>query len=319
MMMRPKSRVLIAGLCFVGLLLAQGVSAELRRVEAVGIYGIKESMRTRVIPKDEAISRANWEGVSRVALELMGESSTFLNSSEADSAANRSGGGGRSSGSDEVLAPIDGQQPEPSQPYERIGREPRDARLGAGTSSESEAALLKSALGKDTLPYTRSYRILEDQGERPVLFDDNPGIATEYVIVVEVIVDVERVEKALERAGLISVTQKAGAGETLTLEVVGLGRYEALQSLVDALNGPLGATRVETLEFERGRQVLAVAGPFDLEELAAELGALADRRLVLRPVAVDPIFSRIRLSAQWFSGAGALDQSDSDRNSIPPS
>ena len=81
--MRLNTSGRIAGLCLVGLLLAQGASAELRRVEAVGIYGIKESMRTRVIPKDEAISLANWEGISRVALELIGESSGFTDLGEA--------------------------------------------------------------------------------------------------------------------------------------------------------------------------------------------------------------------------------------------
>ena len=85
------------------------------------------------------------------------------------------------------------------------------------------------------------------------------------------------------------------------------------------MSGPLGATRVDTLEFERGRQVLAVAGPFGLEELATELGALADRRLVLRPLAVDPMFSRIRLSAKWFSDTPPLSEDDSSKDSIPRS
>ena len=316
MMMRLNTSGRIAGLCFVGLLFAQGASAELRRVEAVGIYGIKESMRTRVIPKDEAISRANWEGISRVALELIGESSGFTDPGESREDRDV---GRQPSETDEVLAPIDGRAPDSSQPYERLGADAQDARLGLESPTQSQAAQLKKALGKDTLPYTRSYRILEDQGERPVLFDDSPGIATEYVIVVEVIVDVERVQDALQRAGLVSVVQKAGAGETLTLEVIGLGRYEALESLVAVLSGPLGATRVDTLEFERGRQVLAVAGPFGLEELATELGALADRRLVLRPLAVDPMFSRIRLSAKWFSDTPPLSEDDSSKDSIPRS
>ena len=315
--MRLNTSGRIAGLCLVGLLLAQGASAELRRVEAVGIYGIKESMRTRVIPKDEAISRANWEGISRVALELIGEilqGLLNLGESREDRDVGR-----QPPETDEVLAPIDGREPDSSQPYERLGADAQDARLGLESPTQSQAALLKTALGKDTLPYTRSYRILEDQGERPVLFDDSPGVATEYVIVVEVIVDVGRVQDALQRAGLVSVVQKAGAGEILTLEVIGLGRYEALESLIAVLGGPLGATRVDTLEFERGRQVLAVAGPFGLEELAEELGAFADRRLVLRPVAVDPMFSRIRLSAKWFSEMPPLHEDDSSKDSIPRS
>lgn len=275
--------------------IAGGALAEVQRVEAVGIYGIRDSMRTKVIPRDEAIADARWEGVSRVALELIGESGAIVGDDEFDAfgeivdARSREGAG--------IEAPLESR----ARGERRV--DPADVRLGRDGPSEDQAALLRSALGEDMLPYTRSYRILEDQGERPVLFDDEPGIETEYVVVMEVIVDVDRVGRALEDAGLVVTADAQNEQVDLTLELVGLSRYPALEQVLEALRGPLGATRVVTLEFERGRQVIAVEGPFDAEGLAARISDLGNAQLVLEPVALDPVFRRIRVQARWFPPA----------------
>jgi len=266
--------------------------ADVQRVEAVGIYGIRDSMRTKVIPRDEAIADARWEGVSRVALELIGESGAVVDDEELDAFG-------------EILDALPRAGSEIEAPLESAGRgarrvDPDDVRLGRDGPSEDETALLREALGKDMLPYTRSYRILEDQGERPVLFDDAPGIDTEYVVVIEVIVDVDRVGRALEDAGLVVSADAENEQVDLTVELVGLSRYPALERVLAALRGPLGATRVSTLEFERGRQLIEVEGPFDAESLAARIADLRDERLDLEPVALDPVFRRIRVQARWF-------------------
>ena len=272
----------------VALLLPLSAWAELQRVEAVGTYGIKESMRTRVIAKDEAIAKARWEGVSRVALELIGESASVRDSRYGD-------GSGEGN-----VRPLEATGPNYSN---RDLRDPNDVRLDRIVTTADEAALLRSALGKDMLPYTRSYRILEDQGELPVLFGDAPGVKTEYVVVIEVIVDVDRVNAALVSAGLVTALDAPGVGAALTLELVGLARYEALERVMSALRGPVGATRVETLEFERERQVLSVEGPFDAADLAARLGAIRDEQLVLEPIALDEEFGRLRVLGRWFSAS----------------
>lgn len=240
-------------------LAAGGAHAELRRVEAVGIYGIKDSLRSRVIPKDEAIAQARWEGVSRVALELMGE-----------------------------------------------------AEPGEAEPTEDELAALEAALGQDTLPYTRSYRILKDQGERPVLFEDEPGINREYVVVVEVLVDVDRVGSALEQAGLIAASDAGATGEAVGLEILGLDRYEAFQTVVSALVEQLGARQVQTLAFERERQILSVAGPFGAEGLIARLARYRHPRLILEPMGVDRVTGRVRVMGRW----GPAPEAD---DSAPPS
>ena len=270
---------------------AAEASAGVQRVEAVGIYGIRDAMRRKVIPRDEAIADARWEGVSRVALELIGESGAIAPGDDLDAFG-------------EILdsLPKDGsdvEAPLESRGFGTRDVDPDDVRLGRDGPSDDEAELLRTALGKDMLPYTRSYRILEDQGELPVLFADEPGIETEYVIVIEVIVDVDRVARALEEAGLVVAAEAQDEQVDVTIELVGLSRYEALEQVLAALRGPLGATSVSTVEFERERQLIAVEGPFDAEGLAARIADLGNARLVLEPVALDPVFRRIRVLARW--------------------
>lgn len=269
-----------------------------QRVEAVGIYGIREAMRSKVIARDEAIADARWEGVSRVALELIGESGVV---SEIEAPPERDGMGRLGQDQADSVPPLERR----SDPADAI--DPDDPRFERTTPTEDQAEQLALALGKDMLPYTRGYRILEDQGERPVLFADEPGIDTEYVVVVEVVVDVDRVSKALEDAGLVSVASSERKGQALTVEVLGLARYEALERVLAALRGPLRARSVATLEFERERQLLSVQGPFDVEQLAAGLRALRDPQLTLQPVAMDPIYGRLRVLARWSEAAEEAD------------
>jgi len=286
---------------------AFAAGGEVRRVEAVGIYGIRDAMRTKVIPRDEAIANARWEGVSRVALELIGESGPSGAAGELEeSGASAETASGDATAMGRIEAPLEqgGETGSGAQ-----GAATEDVRLDRVAPTRDEVALLSTVLGRDMLPYTRGFRILEDQGEVPVLFDDVPGVETEYVVVVEVGVDVDRVAQALEEAGLV-LRSGAAPEVALTLEVIGLARYGALERVLSALQGPLGATRVTTLEFERERQLLAVEGPFDAEALAARLADFDDPRLVLEPIALDPVYGRLRVLARWFP---ATDEAEGGR------
>lgn len=232
----------IAALATVVFLLCPALAqARLQRVEAVGNYGIRESERTRVIPRDQAVQKALWEGVSRVALEEMGE----------------------------------------------------DALVGG--EEEAETAALRSALGDDMLPFTRSFKILEDKGENPVLFQEDPQIKTEYVVVVEVLVDVDRVSNALASAGLVA-GDRGVQGEPVAVEFLGIGRYRDFEALRQALQSDLRASRVDTLGFAQNRQLLSIRSRYGPRELAAaverlEIGGTA---MTLEAVEVDEIGRRVR-------------------------
>ncbi len=263
-----RSMAALLGGAFV-LVVSGAARAELQRVEAVGIYGIRDSMRSRVIPRDEAVARARWEGVSRVAIELIGESAPRDEEGAVEVPT-------------EGFAPTDTEGP-----------------------SEDKVALLRTALGDDVLPYMRSYRILEDRGEVPVLFNDAPEVAVEYVVVVEVIVDVDRVTNALASAGLIDAARPAATTEAVVVELIGLSRYEALELVLEALREQTGATRIRTVEFSRERQVLSVEGPLGPDALLAKLARFKDPRLILKPIGVDAAGRRIRLTGRWFPESAA--------------
>ena len=267
------------------LLIAGAVHAEDQRVEAVGIYGIRDATRRKVIPRDEALGRGLWEGVSRVALELIGESSVGLDAS----GPGESGDLGDSSDPDRIVSPIDG-----------VGEERgSDARVGREAPTRGEVELLESALGKDVRPYTRSFRILKDQGEVPALFAEDPAIKTEYVVVVEVIVDVDRVTRALEQAGLVTAAAPAMAGERVRLEIVGFASHEPIFKTVDTLRKRFGATHVDFIEFRRSVQVMYVRGPFGAQGLADRLARTRTAGLGFDAIFVDPDTQLVRARGHW--------------------
>jgi hypothetical protein len=245
----------------------------------VGIYGVREAIRARVIVRDRAVENALWEGVSRVALELVGDGPSRL----PDDAFGDGGASGE-----------DGERQQPT------GRQEADDEPRRSAAVDLEG--LRAALGKEVMPYTRSFRILEDQGEQPVLFDDDPDTKTEYVVVVEVLVDVERVEAALQQAGWIaSVDSSVESKGRLELELLGLERYEALEALMAALGEELGAERVQLLEVSRARQLLAVEGRFDARALEAWLERFRHPQLLLDSVsgAGAEEGTRLRVHARW--------------------
>jgi hypothetical protein len=74
------------------------------------------------------------------------------------------------------------------------------------------------------------------------------------------------------------------------------------------LRGPLGATRVQTVEFERERQLISIEGPYGAEGLAERISRFRDPRLTLEPIALDPVFGRLRVLGRWSPASGeALD------------
>lgn len=213
------------------LLAAGGAVAETRLLEVVGAVPLDERTRQSSIPKDKAIEAALWEGVSRVAADLL----------------------------------VDSIVPEPED-----GSNPVDA-----------------ALGRDMVSYTKTFRIVEDQGERPTLFTDHPDAATEYVVVMEVEVEVDRVRRALVQAGLLEVLG-AEARTWVDLEVRGLDRYDGYSALVEALESPgVGATRIDPRDFEAGRARVRVEGEWGARELLERLLAAAPPNLRLRPLEVE--------------------------------
>jgi hypothetical protein len=148
------------------------------------------------------------------------------------------------------------------------------------------APRLARALGDDPLDYANRYRILDDRGLRPALFERESGAEKEYVVVVEVQVDAERVGERLRAAGWLASSGASASGATQRLVLEGLADYRALDSIRRLLVERLGARKALPVELSRGRAVLAVVGGPAPAALAASLQAAAPPEL--RLTAVEP-------------------------------
>jgi len=246
--------MMLSAVLLVGL--AASASAEVRILEVVGAVPLDEKTRTKAIPKDRAIDEALWEGVSRVADDLL---------------------------MDSILP----ESPEGVDP-------------------------VREALGSDMVIYTRSFRIVDDQGERPSLFTEHPDAATEYVVVVEVQVEAERVRERLVAAGLLE-TGGLTALKGIRLEVRDLTAYPGYAQFVALLKeNEVGAVSVSPIELDHGRAVLQVEAAWGAGELLERLLAAAPATLRIRPIEIDDVratgggagletmgSSRLTLSVKW--------------------
>jgi len=154
---------------------------------------------------------------------------------------------------------------------------------------------LDAALGTDPLAYISRFRTLEDRGERPVLFSDDPEAKTEYVVVVEASVDAGRLRERLARAGLLV----APAGEVrryhVRLEAEGLEDYAAYHALRETLLEGVGVRSALPVELERGRAVLEVDGELAGDALLAALVRAAPPGLTLTALETGPERLHVRV------------------------
>jgi len=170
---------------------------------------------------------------------------------------------------------------------EAVFRVARELLLEAEAPDDS-ASSLGEVLHSGMVRYTTRFRILEDQGERPALFSENPEITTEYVVIVEVDVDVDRIEARLLDSELISRPESSGERWRIMVEAYGLVQYPAYQAFAELLAAAAGGRPAQAVSFERGRALLAVEveAPFGPLELLDELERLAPEGLGVVPVQV---------------------------------
>jgi hypothetical protein len=132
---------------------------------------------------------------------------------------------------------------------------------------------LAKVLGEPT-DYALRYRVLEERGERRALLVDDPEVTTEFVVLVEVHVDVDRVQARLAEAGLEAVV---GTGQSFRIELLEVPSERAYTAVRRALVEQAGAERAIPVELAPGRAVLSVEAPEGSKVavgrlLAADLG-----------------------------------------------
>lgn len=146
---------------------------------------------------------------------------------------------------------------------------------------------LARALGREPREFTVGYKVLEDRGERRALLLVDPQVASEYVLLVEVFVDVARVERALQAAGLEVRKPAIAPSAELRLIVEVLPSYPAYEALRRHLMAQVGVSAVTPVVFESGRVELRVDGRLTAPELLDRLVSPPPEGLRVEPVFAD--------------------------------
>ena len=222
-------------------------------MEAVGAAPIRVDTKIRASPRDAALNRALGDAVVRVALDL--------------------------------LAPEVSQSPDAPANDSPPAAETEGSELK--TAEEKLEERLAAALGDEPLDYAVRFRILEDRGERPALIVDDPEVESEYVIVVEVFVDTERVRRRIERRGFTLLPSGEGARVQIRLELLGVDRFGGYEWVRRSLAADSRVRSVVPVEMERGRAVLEVDSGHQPEELLERLFQVIPAEIEIDPVAID--------------------------------
>ncbi len=145
---------------------------------------------------------------------------------------------------------------------------------GDGAGDGLPDGWMKSALGQNMTPFARSFRIVEDQGSRPVLFKGETDATHEYVVVVETSVDVDKVRDRLTEKGIIALQEDDFGEDGVEIEALGLRHWSGYEALLAALEGPgVRASDVRPLEFEAGRALVHAVVRGSAEDVLVRLMA----------------------------------------------
>jgi hypothetical protein len=133
----------------------------------------------------------------------------------------------------------------------------RVARDLVGSGAAALGPRLEATLGPNVYEYVSRFQLLEDRGEQPPLLLDDPTVKSEYVVLVSVQVDAERVRGRLAGAGLLGPDGAPAPGRVL-LVIEDVRSYPGFAALAKRLRADPGVRSVVPDEFVRGRARLAV-------------------------------------------------------------
>ncbi|MFT5696594.1 MAG: hypothetical protein ACI9QQ_002575 [Myxococcota bacterium] len=273
------ARVHVSLFAIVAILIATmgpGVSAEVRTLEAVGTVPIHPTKASSSIPRDMAVDQALREAVTRVAQDFMADRPLpGLPDEEVDAALREQDGGAAGGGEGAVTGGLD--------------ESPQDLL--------EELPDLDKVLGKKMVPYTTRFQVIEDRGRIPALFAEDPAVTEEYVVIVEVQVDVDRVRTRLVDAGLIAASDGGEGANQVEFEVEGLTEYPAYLAMRELLETELGATRVVPVAMGFGHTILDVETTFSAVEFLEQLLLSAPQNFAIVPVRASG--GRVRVVVRW--------------------
>jgi len=169
---------------------------------------------------------------------------------------------------------------------------------GTAPNPESEASEndeLQRILGDEPLEYATRFQVVEDRGEGPALFVSDPEVETEYVVIVSVFVDRDRIRERLTRAGLLLTPagQEPEIHSLLILE--NLDDYWVYAEIRRALLDELKIRSAIPREFTPGRGVLELTAAQHPDEFLTSLQRAVADHMDLLPLSVERDELRLRV------------------------
>jgi hypothetical protein len=160
---------------------------------------------------------------------------------------------------------------------------------------EQERLELLEILGYEPLEYATRFQVVEDRGEGPALFGSDLGVETEYVVIVSVFVDRDRIRERLTRAGmsLAPAGQEPQIQSRLILE--NLGEYWVYAEIRRVLLEELKMHSAIPSEFAPGRGILELNAAQPPREFLASLQRSVSDRMDLIPLSVEADEMRLRV------------------------
>jgi hypothetical protein len=192
-----------------------------------------------------------------------------------------------------------------------------DQVLQAGSEEIDE---LQDILGNDPLVYATRFQVVEDRGEGPRLFGSDLDVDTEYVVIVSVFVDRDRIRERLTRAGILLTPpgQEPQIQSRLILE--NLGEYWVYAEIRRVLLEELKMRSVIPREMSPGRAVLELTASQSPREFLGLLRRSVADQMELVALSVEDDELRLRVEAferqvpeEESEAAGAIDTRSRNR------
>ena len=162
-------------------------------------------------------------------------------------------------------------------------------------SGAQESTELQRILGNEPLEYATRFQVVEDRGEGPALFGSDLDVETEYVVIVSVFVDRDRIRERLTRAGMMLTPagQEPQIRSRLILE--NLGEYWVYAEIRRVLLEELKMHSAIPREFAPGRGILELNAAQSPSEFLGSLQRSVSDRMDLVPLSVEADEMRLRV------------------------
>jgi len=241
-----------------GLAVAQLAWAEdLQEVEAVGVVAVRPDASSAASLRDAAVAMALREVVDQMAMDLL-----------------------RDEGN---VRPVGFEQGDPTEEEAEYGAlEPESPELPPVPTE-----FLRQALGRDPFEFATRFQVVEDRGERPALFSMSSEVESEYVVVVRVSIDRDRIRERLTAAGVVLDRAGDSRRDQIRLALIGLEDYSAYEAIRTALTEDLGMRDALPVEVEPGRLILEMEADRSPSEFLGALRRALPPHLDLIPIVVN--------------------------------